>query len=117
MTRRPFGHVRHLPSGNWQARWMGPDGVHHKAPRTFATQKEGEAWLHGVKADLDGADSAGVHELEHLLIVQAGWLSRTRLIVHLSSRHGMQVQHVTDEPGLNSLQERHAAAHNNGNGR
>ncbi|MGW0103211.1 site-specific integrase, partial [Nocardia sp. NPDC003354] len=36
--RREFGTVRKLPSGRWQARYLGPDGQRHKAPETFATK-------------------------------------------------------------------------------
>lgn len=32
-----FGRVRKLPSGRWQARYHGPDGVDRPAPATFAT--------------------------------------------------------------------------------
>ncbi len=31
-TRRGFGSVRQLPSGRWQARYLGPDDVEHRAP-------------------------------------------------------------------------------------
>lgn len=53
MTRRPFGNVRQLPSGRWLARWMGPDGYHHRAPSTFLTRDAGEAWLRETKVELD----------------------------------------------------------------
>ena len=42
---RRFGNVRELPSGRFQARWRGPDGHHHKAPETFATKDDANAWL------------------------------------------------------------------------
>ena len=44
-TRRSFGSLRKLPSGNWQASYLGPDGVRHNAPTTFQTKKDAEAWL------------------------------------------------------------------------
>ncbi len=43
--RRRFGNVRKLPSGRFQARYIGPDGLERKAPGTFATQKLAETWL------------------------------------------------------------------------
>ena len=33
--KRRFGRVRELPSGRWQARYKGPDGIDRPAPRTF----------------------------------------------------------------------------------
>lgn len=43
--RASFGSVRKLPSGRLQARYAGPDGVTHKAPTTFETKGDAEAWL------------------------------------------------------------------------
>lgn len=51
-TRRRFGAVRQLPSGRWQARYAGPEGEFHRAPRTFATKTEAGQYLAGVEADL-----------------------------------------------------------------
>ncbi|OBA65742.1 integrase [Mycolicibacterium elephantis] len=44
VTRR-FGKMRHLPSGRWQASYVGPDRQRHLAPRTFKAKADGEAWL------------------------------------------------------------------------
>lgn len=44
-TRRGFGNLRKLPSGNWQARYTGPDGAWHNAPVTFRTKGDAEGWL------------------------------------------------------------------------
>jgi predicted transcriptional regulator len=35
--RREFGTTRKLPSGRWQARYIGPDGQRYTAPETFDT--------------------------------------------------------------------------------
>jgi hypothetical protein len=43
--RRAFGYVRRLPSGRWQASYIGPDLVRHSAPMTFDTKLDAEAWL------------------------------------------------------------------------
>ncbi|MFI6811937.1 hypothetical protein ACIBG7_05990 [Nonomuraea sp. NPDC050328] len=45
MSKRRFGRVRRLPSGRYQARYPGPDGIDRAAPHTFATKKEAEIWL------------------------------------------------------------------------
>ncbi|WP_449062397.1 tyrosine-type recombinase/integrase [Planomonospora algeriensis] len=44
-AKRRFGRVRQLPSGRWQARYPGPDGVDRPAPETFATKRDAEVWL------------------------------------------------------------------------
>ena len=47
MARRTFGKIRELPSGMWQASFIGPDGVRYKAATTFAHNRKGSAeeWL------------------------------------------------------------------------
>ncbi|MGW6404414.1 tyrosine-type recombinase/integrase [Streptomyces sp. NPDC055134] len=43
--RRRFGSVRKLPSGRFQARYRGPDGLMRTADKTFATQTDADRWL------------------------------------------------------------------------
>jgi integrase len=43
--RRRFGAIRRLPSGRYQARYPGPDGVLRPADDTFETKGEAEDWL------------------------------------------------------------------------
>ena len=43
-TRRSFGAIRKLPSGRYQAHYVGPDGAKHKAPRTFSAHDDAAAW-------------------------------------------------------------------------
>jgi hypothetical protein len=50
--RRRFGAVRRLPSGRWQARYPGPDGVVRPADDTFATKTEAEIWLSGKETEM-----------------------------------------------------------------
>jgi integrase len=50
--RRRFGRVRKLPSGRWQARYPGPDGLDRPAPVTFRTKTDADAWLGVVEADM-----------------------------------------------------------------
>ena len=45
MTRRRFGRVRKLPSGRYQARYPGPDGIDRPADETFASKTDAEVWL------------------------------------------------------------------------
>ena len=50
--RRPFGTIRKLPSGRYQARYWGPDGVRRAADDTFATKTEANEWLTLKEAEL-----------------------------------------------------------------
>jgi integrase len=50
--KRRFGRVRKLPSGRFQARYKGPDGIDRPAPRTFATKTDADRWLRLVEVDL-----------------------------------------------------------------
>jgi len=52
MARRRFGSSRKLPSGRWQARYYGPDGVRRNAPMTFRTKKDAERWLTLKEAEI-----------------------------------------------------------------
>jgi integrase len=53
--RRPAGAgtTRQLPSGRWQARFRGPDGVMRPAPVTFDTKLDAGAWLNGQAQDVE----------------------------------------------------------------
>jgi integrase len=48
-TQRPFGTVRQLASGRYQARWTGADGYTHTGPETFATRDGAKDWLAGER--------------------------------------------------------------------
>jgi integrase len=50
--KRRFGTVRKLPSGRWQARYLGPDGVLRPADETFGTKGEAEQWLVKKEAEI-----------------------------------------------------------------
>ncbi|SEN21289.1 tyrosine-type recombinase/integrase [Nonomuraea pusilla] len=51
-VKRRFGRVRKLPSGRFQARYQGPDGVDRPAPQTFATKTDAEIWLTKIEAQI-----------------------------------------------------------------
>ena len=46
--KRRFGRVRRLPSGRWQARYKGPDGIDRPARGTFASKTGHENIVVGV---------------------------------------------------------------------
>lgn len=50
-NRQAFGSVRKLPSGRWQARYPDPAGRAMTAPTTFATKREAQDHIAGVRAD------------------------------------------------------------------
>lgn len=52
MTRRRFGKVRKLPSGRYQASFIGPNGKRQNAPNTFRTKTDADRWLVKVEADI-----------------------------------------------------------------
>lgn len=45
MSRRSFGKIRRLPSGRFQASYVGPDRTRHPAPSTYTTRMDAEGWL------------------------------------------------------------------------
>lgn len=45
--KRSFGQIDTLPSGKHRARYTGPDGHLHKAPRTYFTKDDAAGWLRG----------------------------------------------------------------------
>ena len=49
---RRFGNVRKLPSGRWQARYRGPDGLMRSAPETFGSKRDAEQWLTVIDAEI-----------------------------------------------------------------
>lgn len=51
-TRRGFGAVRKLPSGRFQAKYLGPDGKYFVAPVTYEYKADAEAFLATVQADM-----------------------------------------------------------------
>jgi integrase len=54
--KRRFGRVRKLPSGRWQARYAGPDGIDRPADETFASKNDAEVWLTLKEAEIRRGD-------------------------------------------------------------
>jgi integrase len=50
--KRRFGRVRRLPSGRWQSRYKGPDGLDRPAPGTFTSKTGAERWLALTEAEI-----------------------------------------------------------------
>jgi integrase len=51
--RRGFGRLRQLPSGRWQAAYIGPDAKLHKSHRTYAKEHDAEGWLAAERRKVD----------------------------------------------------------------
>ncbi|KZS61218.1 tyrosine-type recombinase/integrase [Mycobacterium pseudokansasii] len=51
--RRSFGRLRKLPSGRYQAAYVGPDDKLHVAESTFAAKVDAEAWLTDRRREID----------------------------------------------------------------
>ncbi|GIF40753.1 hypothetical protein BC793_110304 [Actinoplanes xinjiangensis] len=49
---RRFGNIRKLPSGRFQARYLGPDGITRNADHTFETEKLAAQWLTLVESEI-----------------------------------------------------------------
>jgi integrase len=58
MTRRSkgAGNIRKLPSGRYQARYTGPDGVMRSAPHTFEAKIDAQAWLRHQREQVADGD-------------------------------------------------------------
>ncbi|MGW4395536.1 tyrosine-type recombinase/integrase [Amycolatopsis nivea] len=50
---RDWGRIRQLPSGRWQARYPGPDGILRPAPETFDTRKLAATWLSEKQTEIE----------------------------------------------------------------
>ncbi|MGN2361359.1 tyrosine-type recombinase/integrase [Streptomyces luridiscabiei] len=78
--RRTFGAVRKLPSGRFQARYPGPDGVMRPAPDTFTTSRDADDWLAEKRTEIrrgdwQDPDAGAVDFREYALL----WVKERRL--------------------------------------
>ncbi|MFI6945278.1 phage integrase central domain-containing protein [Streptomyces sp. NPDC050422] len=48
--------MRKLPSGRYQARYLGADGIDRPAPETFRTKRDADDWLAERQAELRSGD-------------------------------------------------------------
>ncbi len=53
---RRFGYVRKLPSGRYQASYLGPDGRRRTAPDTFERKKDADVYLSHVETLIAGGE-------------------------------------------------------------
>ncbi|MEV4462751.1 tyrosine-type recombinase/integrase [Micromonospora echinofusca] len=85
--KRRFGRLRKLPSGRYQVRYLGPDGLDHPAPSTFRSKAEAERFLSIMEADISQgrwiAPSAGRTTIaewaeQWFTATESGWKPKTR---------------------------------------
>jgi Phage integrase, N-terminal SAM-like domain len=79
--REPFGRIRKLPSGRFQAAYVGPDLVLHKASATFETLLDARGWLTDERRRIDAGNWTAperrnrVRQAETLGAFAAAWLA------------------------------------------
>lgn len=59
--RESFGSLRKLPSGRYQASYVGPDGERHNAPQTFDTMTDARGWLVTQQAGILSGEWSRTH--------------------------------------------------------
>jgi integrase len=84
--RQPYGkggRVRLLPSGRWQARFVGPDGIERPAPQTFDGKQDAEAWCQRQYQDVEAkrwkAESERPHDRQTFASYARRWLETREL--------------------------------------
>lgn len=108
-NRAPFGSVRKLPSGRWQARYPDESGAPMNAPHTFSTSTE--AWDHVamVKADRRRGIYTDHRNGEALLADYAAeWIenggSRGKLAIRVTELYkDLLARHIAPTLGANPI--------------
>ncbi|PAZ09907.1 site-specific integrase [Streptomyces sp. SA15] len=89
-SRRNFGRIRKLPSGRFQARYPGPDGVLRPADRTFATSTDADRWL--AKKRMEIEEGRWLDPLEGQTTVR-DWAARWLAAVSPQLKHKTQASY------------------------
>jgi integrase len=115
--RRAFGYIRKLPSGRWQASYIGPDNNRHNAPLTFSAKTDANHWLVREEAAIiEGrwaktiaeqvASPTFIEYASRHIEIQTGSngnllrestkeLYRRLLALHLSTFHGLKLAEIS----------------------
>jgi len=105
MGRRSWGRLRKLPSGRWQAQYVGPDQRLYRAPSTFVSRAMAEGWLAERRREIDlntwgskepPAGSLALAEYAATTITRRNLKPRTRMLYE-----SMLSQHIL--PTLGAL--------------
>ena len=101
--RRQFGRVRKLPSGRYQARYVGPDGLLRPAPETFRTKKDADDWLADKQTEMRRGDwhdpDAGKIPFGEYA---AAWITERELTTTTRQLYGSLLRHHL-EPSFGAL--------------
>lgn len=73
--KRSFATIRKLPSGRFQVRYTGPDGVRHKAPSTFAARIDAEAFIVAKRREIDRGIWDATAEVKHEAVTFGAYAS------------------------------------------
>lgn len=80
--RRGFGKLRSLPSGRYQASYIGPDLRRHNAPTTFQTKLDAEGWLRDESRELRNPNGWGkrsnANPMRGRPVTRVWWHTRAR---------------------------------------
>ncbi|MGW6259239.1 tyrosine-type recombinase/integrase [Streptomyces sp. NPDC055085] len=102
--RRQFGRVRKLPSGRFQARYLGPDGQLRPAPETFRTKKDADDWLADKQTEMRRGDWHDPDAGKVLFgVYAAAWIRERELTATTRQLYGSLLRHhlEPDFGGLN----------------
>lgn len=104
---RRFGFIRKLPSGRFQASYLGPDGQRRYAPETFATKTDANTWLSGAETDMVRGDWTDPL-LAKITLAEYGvrWIKERKLSVRTREEHERTFRlHINPFLGLKTLGE------------
>lgn len=84
--RESFGTLRKLPSGRFQASYVGDDGERYNAPTTFDNMTDGRGWLAAQSVKLHGGDwqppTVIARKSESFSVYASDWIERRRVKGH-----------------------------------
>jgi integrase len=81
--RESFGAVRKLPSGRYQASYVGVDGARYTAPKTYDTMTDARGWLAAQSVKLHGGNwqppAVAARRTESFAVYATDWIDRRRV--------------------------------------
>lgn len=105
MTTRPFGSIRKLSSGHYQARYSHL-GKQVSAGTSFATKAKARAWLAAMETDLgQGRHVDPSLGRERFAAFAERWLEQRKLRPRTRETYASQLIHIVDEFGPAELRQ------------
>jgi integrase len=110
--RRSYGSVRKLPSGRYQATFIGPDGMRRPAPQTFVAKADATRWLSKTETEVSSGTWVDPSAAQVTLAAYAeAWLAqRTVKGRPLAARTVQTYRHSLDAWILPSLGQQRLSA-------